>query len=151
ILAMSQAKEITAKDQAPELFNLVENLCIGAGLPRPKIYIIDDSAPNAFATGRDPQHAVVCFTTGILAKLDRAELEGVVAHELAHIKNYDIRLISLVVILVGVIAIIADFFIRISFFSSVGRNNDNRGGGNAIFMIIGIALAIIAPLVATVI
>lgn len=150
ILAMSGAREITTKDQAPELFNLVENLCLGSGLPRPKIYIIEDSAPNAFATGRDPQHAAVCFTSGILAKLDRAELEGVVAHELSHIKNYDIRLTSLVVILVGVIAIIADFFIRMSFFSSVNRDND-RNSGNAIFLIIGIILAIVAPIIATII
>ncbi len=150
ILSLSHAQEISTKDQAPELFNLVENLCIGSGLPRPKIYIINDSAPNAFATGRNPEHAAVCFTTGILAKLDRAELEGVVAHELAHIKNYDILLTSLVVILVGVIAIVADFFIRMSLFQSIGRDS-NRGNGNAIFMIIGIVLAIIAPLIATII
>src|SRR5690606_37001644 len=115
------------KDQAPELFNLVENLCIGSELPRPKIYIIEDSAPNAFATGRDPKHAVVCFTTGILEKLDKAELEGVVAHELAHVKNYDIRLISLVVVLVGVIAFIADIFIRMGIFGGNRNNNNNNG------------------------
>lgn len=144
ILAMSGAKRIDSKHQAPELFNLVENLCIGSGLPRPQIYIIEDSAPNAFATGRDPNHSVVCFTTGILEKLDRAELEGVVAHELSHIKNYDIRLVSLVVILVGVIAFIADMFIRMSWFRSNDRNN------NQLFMLVGIVLALVSPIIATI-
>ena len=149
VLAISGAKEVKDKHQAFELFTLVENLCIGSGLPRPRIYIIEDSAPNAFATGRDPENAVLCFTTGILAKLDRAELEGVVAHELAHVKNYDIRFISLVVVLVGVIALLSDFFLRMTIFGGSG-NRDNRNGGG-IFALIGLAMAILAPIIATVI
>lgn len=150
ILGMSNAKQIQKKE-SPELFRTVENLCIGDGLPMPKIYIIEDSAPNAFATGRDPKHAVVCVTTGILQKLNKSELEGVIAHELSHIKNFDIRLMAIVVILVGTIALLADFFMRNLLWSK--RRDGNRGGGNAqaIFMIIGIVLAILSPIIATLI
>src|SRR5258708_17537047 len=109
VLATSRAQEIQKKDN-PELFNVVQNLCIGDGLPMPKIYIMDEEAPNAFATGRDPKHAVVCVTAGILKRLNKAELEGVIAHELSHVKEYDIRLMSVVAILVGFIAILADLF-----------------------------------------
>lgn len=150
-MAISGAKEVKDKHEAYELFTLVENLCIGSGLPRPKIYIIDDSAPNAFATGRDPEHAALCFTTGILSKLNRAELEGVVAHELSHVKNYDIRFISLVVVLVGVVALLSDLILRMTIWGGVGRDRDNRGGGNAIMLVIGLALAIVAPVIATII
>ncbi len=150
-MALSGAREIKNKQDAYELFTLVENLCIGAGLPRPKIYIIEDTAPNAFATGRDPKHAALCFTTGILAKLDRAELEGVVAHELSHVKNYDIRFISLVVVLVGVVALISDLILRMTIWGGIGRDRENRGGGNVILLVIGLALAILAPIIATII
>ncbi len=148
ILGMSSAKQIAKKDH-PQLFRTVENLCIGAGLPMPRIYIISDSAPNAFATGRDPKHAVVCVTTGILEKLNKAELEGVIAHELSHVQNYDIRLMSIVVILVGLVALLADFFMRSLWFGG-GRRRDDRGGNvQAIFLLIGIAFAILSPLIAT--
>ncbi|OGH38377.1 MAG: zinc metalloprotease HtpX, partial [Candidatus Levybacteria bacterium RIFCSPLOWO2_01_FULL_36_10] len=146
ILGMSNAKQIQKKDN-PELFRTVENLCIGDGLPMPKIYIIDDSAPNAFTTGRDPKHAVVCATTGILEKLNKAELEGVIAHELSHIKNFDIRLMAIVVILVGTIALLADIFMRSVWFK--GRDREDRGNSQAIFMLIGIVLAILSPIIAT--
>ena len=148
ILGMSNAKQIQKKDN-PELFRTVENLCIGDGLPMPKIYIIQDSAPNAFATGRDPKHAVVCATTGILEKLNKAELEGVIAHELSHIKNFDIRLMAIVVILVGTIALLADIFMRSVWFK--GRDREDRGNSQAIFMLIGIVLAILSPIIATLI
>ncbi len=150
-LALSQAKEINRQNNQ-ELFRIVENLCIAGGLPTPKIYIIDDTAPNAFATGRDPQHAVVCVTTGILQKLDKAELEGVIAHELSHIGNYDIRVMTLVVVLVGTITLLADWFLRASFFG--GRRKSDSEGGNQMqifFMIAGILLAILSPIIATLI
>ena len=115
-LAISRAREVDHQAN-PELYKLVENLAIAAGLPTPKIYIIDDTATNAFATGRDPKHAIIVFTTGIIEKLSRQELEGVAAHELSHIGNYDIRLMTLVVVLVGVLTLLADFFLRMSFFS----------------------------------
>lgn len=150
-LAMSGAKEVD-RQSAQELFRLVENLTITAGLPMPKVYIIDDSAPNAFATGRDPKHAVVCVTTGILQKLDKTELEGVIAHELSHIGNYDIRVMTLVVVLVGTITLLADWMLRASFFG--GRRKSNSEGGNqfqAIFAIAGLILALLSPLIATLI
>lgn len=144
VLAISGAREID-HDSARELYHLVENLCITAGLPVPKIYIIDDTAPNAFATGRDPEHAVIAVTTGILQKLDKTELEGVLAHELSHIGNRDILFSTIVVVLVGFITLLADWFWRASFFG--GRRRDKEGGG-AIF-IIAIVLTILAPIVAT--
>lgn len=146
ILGMSNAKHIQKKDH-PHLFRTVENLCIGAGIPMPKIYIIDDSAPNAFATGRDLKHSVVCVTTGILEKLDKAELEGVIAHELSHVKNYDIRLMSIVVILVGLVALIADFFMRSLWFNGQRKNRENNNA-QGIFLMIGIVLAILSPIIA---
>lgn len=147
VMAISAAKQIKKKDN-PTLFRTVENLCIASGVPMPKIYIIDDSAPNAFATGRDPQHAAIAFTTGILEKLNKLELEGVAAHELSHVGNYDTRLMTIVSILVGMVALLADFFLRISFYS---RDDRDDNGGNAIFMIIGLVMAILAPIVATLI
>lgn len=149
ILGLSNAKQIQKKDN-PELFRIVENLCIGAGLQMPKIYIINDSAPNAFATGRDPKHAIICVTTGILEKLNKIELEGVIAHELSHIKNYDIRLMAIVVVLVGLVALIADFFMRSLWFSG---NRRTRGNNNmqGIFLLIGIILAVISPIIASLI
>jgi len=150
ILGMSKAKQIKKNDY-PELFRTVENLCIGAGTPMPKVYVIDDSAPNAFATGRDPKHAVVCVTTGILQKLNKIELEGVIAHEVSHIRNFDIRLMAIVVVLVGLVALLADFFMR-SLWYGEGRR-DSREGNNAsgIFLLIGIILAILSPIIATLI
>jgi heat shock protein HtpX len=149
-LAISQAHEVT-KAEEPELFRTVENLCIGAGLPMPKVYIIEDGSPNAFATGRDPDHAVVCVTRGLLQKLDRLELEGVIAHELSHIGNYDIRIMTVVVVLVGVIALLADLMLRLTFFGAGRRRgNSGRGGGYAMLIIYAVALVgvILTPIIA---
>ncbi len=149
-LVLSSVKAIPVeKKDNPELYRIVENLAIGDGLPLPRIYVINDESPNAFATGRDPKHAVICVTTGLLNKLNRSELEGVISHELSHIKNYDMRLMSIVAILVGTVAIIADMFLRHMWFRG---NNDNRNGNaQIIFLILGIVFAIISPLVATII
>lgn len=149
ILGMSGAHEIQKSDN-PQLYRIVENLCIGDGLPMPKIYIIDDPSPNAFATGRDPKHAVVCVTSGILGKLNRVEMEGVIAHELSHVKNFDTRLMSIVVILVGMIALLADIFMRSLWFGGERRNRD-EGGAQTIFLVIGIVFAILSPIIATLI
>ncbi len=151
-LTMSRAKPVDRQTNQ-DLYRLVENLCIAAGLPTPKIYIIDDQSPNAFATGRDPQHAVVCYTSGILQQLDKTELEGVTAHELSHIGNYDIRLMMLVVVLVGMVTLLGDWFLRFSIFGGRrSRNNDNGGGQlGLILLAAGILLAILSPLIATLI
>ncbi len=150
VLAMAGAKPIEKRDN-PELYRLVENLTIAAGLPLPKIYITNDAQPNAFATGRDKNHAVVAVTRGLLERLDKNELEGVIAHELSHIGNKDMLLQTMVVILVGVVAIISDLFLRFSFFG--GRDNDNRDRGQLglIMLAFGILAAILAPLAATLI
>ncbi|MEK7447222.1 MAG: M48 family metallopeptidase [Patescibacteria group bacterium] len=145
-LAISKAKEITHENNK-EIFHIVENLCITAGLPMPKIYIIEDSAPNAFATGRDPKHAVICYTTGILEKLDKTELEGVTAHELSHIGNYDIRLMTVIVVLVGIVTLLSDWFLRFTFWGGGDDDSDN-GQLGLILMIAGIFLALLAPLAA---
>jgi len=126
---------------------VVENLCLAAHLPKPKLYVIEGLAPNAFATGRDPQHAVICATTGLLSKLDRSELEGVIGHELSHIKNYDIRLMSIVTILVGMISLIADWFIR-SIYGRGGRNERRENNGQTFFLVIAFILALLSPLIA---
>ena len=144
-LAISGAKEVK-RGQIPELFNTVENLTIAAGLPLPRIYIIEDTAINAFATGRNPKNAVVCATTGALTRLNKTELEGVIAHELSHIGNYDIRFMAIVVVLVGTITLLADWLIRMSFFSRRSRDENN---GNQLFMIVGLVLALLSPIVAT--
>ncbi|OGI28652.1 MAG: zinc metalloprotease HtpX [Candidatus Moranbacteria bacterium RIFOXYA12_FULL_44_15] len=145
VLAMSGAKEVTHKN-AREIYHIVENLCITAGLPVPKIYIIQDSAPNAFATGRDPAHGVICLTTGIIEKLEKTELEGVIAHELSHIGNRDILLSTVVVVLVGFVTLLADWFRHWAWFG--GRSRDNEGGGQLrlILMIAAIILSILAPI-----
>lgn len=148
-LAVSSAREVT-KDQEPELVRIVENLSIGSGLPMPKVYVIEDSAPNAFATGRDPKHASVTATRGLLDKLDKAELEGVMAHEMSHIGNYDIRVMTLTVVLVGIIALLADVMMRWMWFGA-GRRDSNRdkgGGAAAIMAIAVIVFAIITPIIA---
>lgn len=149
VMAVSKAKQIQKKDN-PTLFRTVENLCIASGLPMPKVYIIDDSAPNAFATGRNPKHASIAFTTGILDKLSKLELEGVAAHELSHVGNYDTRLMTIVAILVGSVALLADWFIRITWLGG-GSRDDDKNSANAIFMILGIVLAILAPIIAVLI
>lgn len=147
VLGISGAKPIEKKDN-PEIYRLVENLCIASGLPLPKIYILEDSAPNAFATGRDPKHAAIAFTTGILAKLNKQELEGVTAHELSHVGNRDTLVMTVVSVLVGTIALLSDFFLRSMWYGGRDRE-DNKSG--AIFMVIAIAAAILAPIVATLI
>jgi len=148
VLAISRARPIEKQDN-PELYRLVENLCITAGLPLPKIYIIDEAQPNAFATGRDANHAVLAVTRGLLEKLERSELEGVIAHELSHIGNKDMLLQTIVVILVGVVAMLSNFFLRISYWGRGERRERDSGG--AILMIFGILAAILAPLAATLI
>jgi heat shock protein HtpX len=150
VLTMSKAHEIQKSDN-PTLFHIVENLALGDGLPMPRIYIIDDTAPNAFATGRDPKHAVVAVTTGLLQKLEKIELEGVIGHELSHVKNLDTRLMAVVAILVGMIALLADFFMRSLWWGGMRRNNREGGQIQGIFMIIGIVLAILSPIIATLI
>ena len=145
ILSMTNAKLITKQDN-PELYRIVENLSITAGLPMPRIYIMNESAPNAFATGRDPKHGVICVTQGLLNKLDKSELEGVIAHELAHIGNRDILLASAVVVLAGLIAILSDWTMRSIFW---GRRRDSKDSAGAIMFLIGIIAAILAPIAAT--
>ncbi len=149
VLGMSGARPAN-RQQDFDFFTVAENLSIASGLPMPKLYVIEDTAMNAFATGRDPQHAVVCATTGILNRLERSELEGVIAHELSHIKNYDIRLMLFVSVLVGTVAFLADMFLRTLWWGGGRRNNRDREGGG-IFLLIGIVLALITPIVATLI
>lgn len=147
VLAMARAVPVERKDN-PELYNIVENLAITAGLPTPKIYIINEISPNAFAAGRNPQHSVIAVTVGLLSKLNRAELEGVISHELSHIGDRDILLSTAVVILVGFISLISDMFLRSMFWGRSGRrNNRNEGGG--VLLLIGIIFAVLAPIAAT--
>lgn len=146
VLATSGAKEASGP-QFSQYRNIVQNLSIVAGVPTPKCYFIEDSAPNAFATGRDPKHGVVCVTTGLLQKLNRAELEGVIAHELAHIKNFDIRLMSIVAVLVGSIVLIADWALRSRLW---GRDNDSKNS-NGLIIAVALIFAILTPLVAQII
>ena len=149
VLTVSGAREIGEAD-APQLLNVVRELAIAANVPMPRVHVIDDTAPNAFATGRDPAHASIAITTGLLEKLDREELQGVIAHELSHVRNLDIRFSLIVGVMVGAIAILADFFLRFTFWSGVsGRRSSNRegGGAQAIVAIIAIVLAILAPII----
>ncbi len=148
-LAMSQAKPADPVEYA-RLHNIVEGLCIAAGLPKPRIYVVQDSSPNAFATGRDPKHAAIAVTTGLLEKLNRIELEGVIAHELSHVKNYDILVSTLAVTLVGVIVLISDWALRFVFWGGRRRDSDSGGGAGAgaVFAVFGFALLILAPIVA---
>jgi heat shock protein HtpX len=149
-ISMSGAVEIQKADN-PRLWNIVENLSITTGTPMPKVYIVNDPAPNAFATGRDPQHAVVAATTGLLDMMNDAELEGVMAHELGHVRNYDIRVSMIVFGLVVAIGFVADLLLRMTLFGGLGgrNNNNNNGGGNPILLIFGLAALIVAPLVAS--
>lgn len=149
VLAASKAKQIHKADD-PELWNVIEELCIAGGLPIPKIYLINDSAPNAFATGRDPEHSVVAITTGLRQKLNRDELQGVMAHELSHIRFFDIRLQTLIGVLVGLTALISDIFLR-SLWWGGGRRRSrsgSRGGAEAVLLIVAILAAILAPIFA---
>ena len=148
VLKMARAVPVEHK-AAPELYNIIENLSITAGLPMPKIYLIRENQPNAFATGRNPKHAVVAVTEGLLKKLDRSELEGVLAHELSHVGNRDMLLSTVIVVLVGFISIISDMFLRSAFWGGLGRRDDREGGqAGAILMIVGIVLSILAPIAA---
>jgi heat shock protein HtpX len=147
-LLASRAQEAPRKEPFLDLHRIVENLAITAGITKPKIYLIPDSAPNAFATGRDPKHASIAVTSGLLDKLDKKQLEGVIAHELSHVGNYDIRLMTVVVVLVGVVALASDWFMRSLWFR--GNDRENRDG-NGILVLVGIVLAILAPLAATLI
>jgi heat shock protein HtpX len=149
VLSISKARP-ASREEFFDLYTVTENLSIAAGLPSPRIYVIDDPAPNAFATGRDKNHAVVCATTGLLSKLERPELEGVIAHELSHIGNRDILLMSAVVVLVGFVSIVSDIFLRSMRFGGGSRDNDNNRAGG-ILAIVGIALIILSPIIATLI
>ncbi len=151
VLAASGAKAVD-ETSAPQLLNVVREMTIAANVPMPRVYLIDDSAPNAFATGRDPKHASVAITTGLLQKLDREELQGVIGHELAHVRNLDIRFSLLVGVMVGSIALLSDFFLRFTFWGGGGRRSrdrDSGGGGlQAILFVVAILLAVVAPIAA---
>lgn len=144
VLSMNRARPAT-REEFFDLYTVTENLSITAGLPMPKLYVIDDPAPNAFATGRDEKHAVVCATTGLISMMSRVELEGVISHELSHIKNRDMLLMTVAVVLAGLVAILANLFLRMSFFG--GDRRDDRGG-SPIFMILGVVGIILAPIAA---
>jgi heat shock protein HtpX len=154
-ISMAGAVQVT-KEQAPRLWRIVENLSIQTGTPMPKVYVVNDPAPNAFATGRDPQHAIVAATTGLLDIMEDDELEGVMAHELGHVRNYDIRVSMVVYGLVVAIGLISDVLVRLAFFGGLsgGRGRDDRnggggGGGNPILLVVGIIALVVAPIVAT--
>jgi len=149
-LRVSRARPATEAEH-PRLHNIVEGLCIAGGLPKPRLYVIEDASPNAFATGRNPKHAAIAVTTGLLERMNRVELEGVLAHELSHIKNYDILVSTLAVTLVGVVAIAADLGVRFLWFG-MGRNRDDgdRGGPLALLAVLGFALLALSPLIARV-
>jgi len=147
VLKLSGAQE-AKREENFVLYTAVENLSITAGLPMPRVYIVEDNAPNAFATGRDKKHAVVAVTTGLLSILDKTELEGVIAHELSHVGNRDILLSTVVVVLVGFVSILADVFRRNLFFGNFGKNRDNDNEAKGVFIIIGIVLSILAPILA---
>ncbi len=146
VLSMSRARPATHEENQ-KLVNILDALVVSAGLSvTPKLYIVEDNQPNAFATGRDPEHSVICVTTGLLEKLDYYELEGVIGHELAHIANYDIRLSAVVSVMVGFVVMLSDMFTRTFMYSSRGRSRDNDNNGNAIFMLIGLIFLILAPI-----
>lgn len=150
VLATSGAHPLKKSDD-PELFHIVENLSIGDGLPMPKVYMMEEAAPNAFATGRDPKHAVVVVTRGLRDMMTKSELEGVLAHELSHVKNFDTRLMGIVAILVGFVAILADMFMRSLWWGGMRRDNREDNQMQTIFLIIGIVFAILSPIIATLI
>lgn len=146
-LASTGAKKIERTDN-PYLYRLVENLCIASGIPLPKVHIIDSPALNAFATGRDPAHASIAVTTGLMNALENEELEGVIAHELSHVKNYDIRVMTVVVVLAGAVALMGDFFFRAHLFGGGRRSNDRGGQAGGILMIVGLVFLILSPIIA---
>lgn len=146
-LRMSHATPADPQQYA-RLHNLVDGLCIAAGLPKPRVYVIDDPAPNAFATGRNPQHAAIAVTTGLLEKMNRVELEGVLAHELAHIKNYDILVSTLAVTMVGIVALLSDWGLRTIFWGGGRRHDDDNKNGTAVFALLGFALLLLTPIAA---
>src|SRR5215210_2955658 len=148
-LAVSRARPADP-DQYKRLHNLVEGLCIAGGLPKPRVYVIDDPAPNAFATGRNPRHAAIAVTTGLLEKMNRVELEGVLAHELSHVKNYDTLVMTLAVTMVGIVALLSDFFLRFMFWGGGRDRNDNNNGGplGIILVVFGLLLLVLAPIIA---
>ena len=150
VLSISGARPADRKKDF-EFYTVAENLSLAAGIPKPKLYVIDDTAMNAFATGRNPDNAVVVATTGLLDQLSRTELEGVVAHELTHVTNYDIRLMSIVAVMVGTIALLADWFLRMSYFGGSRRNSKDSGSMGAIILIVGLIFAILSPIIATLI
>lgn len=153
VLGISEAKPTTPQ-QNPLLYRTVENLCIGSGLPIPKVYVIQEDAPNAFATGRDPQHASIAVTTGLLEKLDKLELEGVIAHELSHIRDYDTRLMLMVAVMVGWIAIVVDVFLRSTWYGAGARRRYRGKGedaGGALLLALAVLVAVVAPVAAMVI
>jgi heat shock protein HtpX len=153
VLGISRARPVT-KEELPYLYNVVEGLSIAAGIPTPKCYVIDDTAPNAFAAGRKPETAVICVTTGLLEKLNRVELEGVVAHEMSHIRNYDVRLQTLVVVMAGVVALLSDWMLRSFMWGGGGRRRRGKsgsGGGEGLLVLVGLALAVLSPFIATII
>ncbi len=149
VLSVSGAHEVT-KEEEWEYVRRVENLCIGAGLPMPRTWVLEDTAPNAFATGRDPRNAHVVVTRGLLQKLEPAELEAVLSHELSHIGNYDIRIMTIATVLVGVIALVSDVFLRFTYWGSGSRrsNRGRGGGGAAILVLVALVAAILAPIIA---
>src|SRR5437763_513649 len=151
VLATSAAREI-GPDDIPQLHNVVQEMALAAGVPMPKVYLIDDTAPNAFATGRDPKHASVAITSGLLQKLDREELQGVIGHELSHVRNFDIRFALIVGVLVGSIALLSDFFLRFTWWGGGPRSRSDREGGGgalqAVMVVVAIVLAVLAPIAA---
>ncbi len=150
VLSAVRAKPIEKKDN-PELYRIVENLCLTAGIPLPKVYILNEEQPNAFATGRNEKHAAVAITKGLLEKLNRSELEGVIAHELSHIKNKDMLLQTMVVVLAGIIAAAANLFLRFSFWGGIGGRRDSENSNGVLLLVLGIIAAILAPLAATIV
>lgn len=151
VLASSHAQELDPQ-QAPQLFNVVNEMAVAAGIPMPKVYLIDDPSPNAFATGRDPNHSSIAVTSGLLQKMDREELQGVLGHEMSHIRNYDIRFTLIVGVMVGSIALLAQLFLSYTFWFGGGRRSNNEGGGGGggglavVFVLVGVVLAILAPI-----
>ena len=147
VLSLNKARPAT-KEENLQLVNILDSLVVASGLPcKPKLYVVEDAQPNAFATGRNPENAVICVTTGLLQKLEYYELEGVIAHEVAHIKNYDIRLSAIVTVMVGFVVMLSDMFSRYLFYGGSRRkSSDNNKGGNSILMLIGLIFLILSPI-----
>jgi heat shock protein HtpX len=146
VLAISRARPVT-KEEFPYLYNVVEGLAIAAGIPAPRCYVIEDTAPNAFATGRNPKNSVICVTTGLLEKMNRAELEGVISHEMSHIKNYDVLVQTLTVVMVGVIALMSDWILRSFLWGGRRRGGRDKGGAGSILIVVGLVLAALSPII----